>query len=89
MTGYGFSLELTGFLDYSYFGVIIVYFIVAFISACFYNRLGNTYIGLGFLIGIVSLLIYIQRQDLAYFLNYTIKFVLIPFFIFNLYRVKK
>jgi len=88
-TGYGFSFPLLGYLDFKIFGVFILYFILAVISSKVFNYLNGNILGLSFIIFFISLIIYIQRQDLAYFLNLTIKFVLIPYFLMTFIKKKK
>ncbi|MDT0556641.1 O-antigen polymerase [Patiriisocius hiemis] len=80
-TGYGFSLPLTGYMDFGYFGVVFVYLIVSFIIILISKRLSHNLIGLGMIIFMISLISYAQRQDLAYILNFVVKFILIPYFL--------
>lgn len=87
-TGFGFSLPLTGYMDLGYFGVLIVYIIVSIIVVVFYNKFKRNLIGLAFVIFIISLLSYVQRQDLAYFLNFSVKFILIPYLVFTRFKLK-
>jgi len=79
MTGYGFSLQLTGFLDISYLGIFVIYSLLAFIVSLIYNLFSKSYLGLSFLISLIYLIVYIQRQDFAYFLNIFVKLMLIPY----------
>ncbi len=79
LSGLGYSLELTGYMDMGYFGVFFVYFLVG-LAVAWYSRIFTTSVlGLSFFVSLISLLIYIQRQDLAFFINFSIKFLLIPF----------
>ncbi|WGH76983.1 O-antigen ligase [Tenacibaculum tangerinum] len=88
-TGLGYSLQLSGYMDFEYFGVFIVYFIVSIFTSKYYNYLNSSVLGLSFLVTLVSLLIYVQRQDLAYFLNFSIKFIVVPFIILTKTKLVK
>lgn len=87
-TGFGFSLPLTGFMDLGYFGVFIVYLIVASIVGLFFNHFRSNIIGLAFIIFIISLISYVQRQDLAYVLNFSLKFILIPYLVLTKFKLR-
>lgn len=87
-TGLGFSLPLTGYLDYKYLGVFIVYGMVGIIIVLFYNNFKGNYIGLAFIIFLISLISYVQRQDLAYVLNFSVKFVFIPYIVLTKIKEK-
>ena len=86
-TGFGFSFPLVGYLDYKYLGVFFVYSIISIIAVTFFNKLQYNHIGIAFVIFLITLISYVQRQDLAFFLNFSVKFILIPYF-FLTKRVK-
>lgn len=88
-TGFGFSLALTGYLDLNTLGVFIVYGIVGVIAVMFFNNFQGSVMGVAFLISLVALISYVQRQDLAYFLNISTKFILIPYLLFTMFTQYK
>ena len=80
-SGFGYSTVLEGYMFGGYWGIFLIYIIIAFLSAYLFNYLNKSLLGLCFIVSLVSLIIYIQRQDLAYMLNFSLKFILIPYLI--------
>ena len=86
-SGWGFSLVAEGYLNFSYFGVFFIYFLVGLVTyeICKLSK-KNSYLFLYYLM-YIPVVIYVTRADLANYLSLTFKINL--FFILLIYVLMK
>lgn len=86
-SGYGFSMVADGYMELGILGVIAFYVLLGLIIKKAYEKSAVSMLGLVFYIVLVPIFIYSTRATLLYFMNYLIKYILLPLVLLSICKV--